>query len=96
VRKKENFLRKRVFCYQCVSVHQFVLIVPELVGVKSGNRYSSVLTQEQFKPYQRDQPPLALVLALADVDYFKAYNDSYGHPVGGRCLHALAELLDRW
>jgi len=46
-----------------------------------------------WKQHQRDQTPLAL--ALADVDYFKAYNDSYGHPAGDRCLRTLAELLNR-
>ncbi len=46
-----------------------------------------------WKQHQRDQTPLALL--LSDVDYFKAYNDSYGHPAGDCCLRTIAELLDR-
>ncbi|NVK54537.1 MAG: sensor domain-containing diguanylate cyclase [Alteromonadaceae bacterium] len=39
----------------------------------------------------RRRTPLAIL--LLDVDYFKQYNDNYGHSEGDRCLKQVAELL---
>lgn len=33
------------------------------------------------------------VIAMADIDYFKKINDTYGHNVGDYCLQKLAEIL---
>lgn len=40
----------------------------------------------------RNNSPLALI--MCDVDYFKPYNDHYGHPAGDRCLQQVAQLLE--
>ena len=35
----------------------------------------------------------SLCLIMADVDYFKGYNDAYGHVVGDHCLRQIAEAF---
>ncbi|GAB4361610.1 MAG: hypothetical protein Fur0042_31130 [Cyanophyceae cyanobacterium] len=40
---------------------------------------------------QRQGTPIALL--MCDVDYFKLYNDCYGHQMGDDCLVAVAEVL---
>jgi diguanylate cyclase (GGDEF)-like protein len=40
-------------------------------------------------------PPEAMVLALFDLDGFKAYNDSFGHPAGDDLLLRLGQALAR-
>jgi adenylate cyclase len=39
----------------------------------------------------RSQEPIALI--LCDVDFFKLYNDAYGHPQGDECLRQVAKAI---
>lgn len=61
-----------------------------LTGVSNRRHFDSVLAQEVARQRRSSAP---LVVALLDVDCFKAYNDSLGHQKGDECLKAVAQLL---
>lgn len=49
------------------------------------------LTQE-MRVSMRHQTPVSML--LLDVDYFKSYNDTFGHLAGDRCLNQVAQILN--
>lgn len=62
----------------------------ELTQVANRRFFNEYLHQEWQRMMQA-QLPLALI--LIDIDFFKLYNDTYGHPAGDACLTQVAEVL---
>lgn len=61
-----------------------------LTSIANRRHFDEVLAKE-WKRAQRMGEPLAL--AVVDVDWFKAYNDHYGHLAGDSCLQQVALAL---
>jgi diguanylate cyclase (GGDEF)-like protein/PAS domain S-box-containing protein len=61
-----------------------------LTGIANRRHFDAFLLSE-WRRATRTQRPLAL--AMLDVDWFKAYNDHYGHQAGDTCLQAVARVL---
>lgn len=56
------------------------------------NRHAfGILVDKLMAAYRRDPAPISFL--LADIDHFKAVNDSYGHRVGDRVLAQVAATL---
>jgi diguanylate cyclase (GGDEF)-like protein/PAS domain S-box-containing protein len=62
-----------------------------LTGVPNRRMFNTVLEKE-WASAQRTKTPLSLV--LLDIDYFKQYNDRYGHLQGDECLKRVGQILD--
>jgi diguanylate cyclase (GGDEF)-like protein len=61
-----------------------------LSGLANRRGFQSRLDFEWFKAQQCDSE---LSLLMIDVDHFKLFNDTYGHPEGDACLSRLGEIL---
>lgn len=59
----------------------------------ANRRYFEVYLQQEWQRLAREKKPLSLI--LCDVDYFKRYNDTYGHQAGDRCLQQVARVLSQ-
>lgn len=62
----------------------------ELTGLQNRRGFDEALLQE-VRAAQRDRIPLTLI--LCDIDFFKVYNDSFGHVAGDACLQRVATIL---
>lgn len=56
-------------------------------------RYFEEHFRREWERARRSRQPLTLM--LLDLDFFKSYNDRYGHPAGDLCLVEVAHLLSR-
>lgn len=62
----------------------------ELSGLGNRRLYMDVLTREWARA-RRSREPLSLI--SVDIDFFKRYNDSLGHPAGDRVLKIVSDVL---
>jgi diguanylate cyclase (GGDEF)-like protein len=61
-----------------------------LTQIANRRRFDERLGQE-WPRMKREQRPLSLI--LCDIDYFKQFNDTYGHQGGDDCLRRVAQVL---
>ncbi|MDD2610968.1 MAG: diguanylate cyclase [Giesbergeria sp.] len=61
-----------------------------LTGLANRRCFDEVLAEEWSRARRTGQP---LGLIMLDIDYFKRYNDHYGHVAGDHCLRQIAHIL---
>lgn len=71
---------------------QALVNVDELTQIGNRRHFDSCLRAE-WKHMSRDGSPISLI--LCDIDYFKVYNDTYGHQAGDSCLRSVAQAIAR-
>ncbi|WP_157203847.1 MULTISPECIES: diguanylate cyclase [unclassified Marinomonas] len=65
-------------------------IIDELTGLYNRRGFDAILSRE-FHNTQRDASYLNL--AILDIDYFKKFNDLYGHPAGDEALRKVSSVF---
>ncbi|MCK9389631.1 MAG: diguanylate cyclase [Sulfuritalea sp.] len=89
--KLEHRVAERTFELKAVNDRLAVLSLQDgLTGLANRRHFDDVLNAE-FLRLRRSGAPLSLI--MLDVDYFKKFNDTYGHPGGDECLRRVGELL---
>ncbi|KZZ46888.1 hypothetical protein A3759_05965 [Thalassolituus sp. HI0120] len=61
-----------------------------LTGLSNRRHFDEVIEREVLR-CRRDRSPMSLI--MLDVDFFKQYNDAYGHLEGDHCLQKIAALI---
>ncbi len=69
---------------------QKLALLDGLTSLANRRRFDEHLASE-WQRLARDRQPLSLI--LCDLDNFKRYNDSFGHPAGDRCLKEVSNAL---
>jgi diguanylate cyclase (GGDEF)-like protein len=77
-------------------VHQYKLLdqlahLDGLTEISNRRRFDEVFHKEWARSARNGSP---FSLAMIDVDYFKQYNDHYGHAMGDIALQKIAKALD--
>lgn len=65
-------------------------ITDSLTGLPNREAYNEKVYQEMIR-WERYQHPLSL--AVIDIDYFKKFNDNYGHQIGDKVLKVVSSAI---
>ena len=84
-------VRNQLYLKHYRDVLEHLSLVDGLTGTGNRRRFQTVLDQE-WRRAKRLAKPVSLI--MFDIDYFKKFNDHYGHPKGDDCLQRLAHLLE--
>jgi diguanylate cyclase (GGDEF)-like protein len=67
-------------------------ILDGLTGIHN-HRYFQEHLNKEWRRALRNKQPVSLI--MIDIDFFKNFNDSYGHPTGDECLKKVAQALQQ-
>ncbi len=85
--------QQTLLCQQLQSANQVLkhlVRFDDLTQIANRRWFNEYINQE-WQRMRREQTPLSLI--LCDIDFFKGFNDTYGHQAGDRCLRQVAQAM---
>lgn len=70
-----------------------LILVDGLTDIANRRHFDEFLEKEWLRN-MRDNKPVSLI--MGDIDFFKNYNDTYGHQAGDNCLKQVAAILNNF
>lgn len=67
-----------------------IAIIDTLTGLYNRNYFETIFSKE-VRRAKRDKKPLSML--MFDIDYFKQFNDTYGHQDGDKALKSVAHVI---
>lgn len=96
LRQRVRRLLRQAQLYRQLEVANYELhrlaTLDGLTQVANRRRFDEYLLQE-WRRMMREQSHLSLI--LCDIDFFKLYNDTYGHQAGDTCLRQVAAVIEK-
>ncbi|PZD72418.1 Phytochrome-like protein cph2 [Acaryochloris thomasi RCC1774] len=77
--------------HEQVQVLKTISFIDALTQIKNRLGFDQKLEQEWLRAIGNRT---SLSLIMIDIDYFKQFNDTYGHPEGDRCLKRVAQAIE--
>lgn len=68
-----------------------ILVITDSLTQAFNRRHMETLVHDEVERAQRYHQSTALI--ILDIDYFKAVNDNYGHPMGDKVLRRVSDIL---
>lgn len=75
-----------------IKRHNRTLLIENQIDALTG-LYNRRGIDENFRVLFKENPSFTGVVYLLDIDYFKKFNDQYGHQEGDQCLKQIATFL---
>jgi diguanylate cyclase (GGDEF)-like protein len=81
------------------ALGELKLYVEKAKKLSTRDSLTGLLNHGQFKQNlsaeikRNARQKVSISLAIIDIDYFKEFNDSYGHPKGDKCLKKISKLI---
>ena len=94
---RQNFLQQTLLALEKIQLRkmgeQLIVISRQdgLTNIANRRHFEESYKREWLRGFRHNQ---LLSVIFIDVDFYKHYNDAYGHQQGGKCLIALAQCIN--
>lgn len=89
-KSKEKIAYQKMELQKANKSLQLLSLKDPLTGLWNRRHYDNIIQIEWNRALRHKRP---ISLMLLDIDYFKAYNDCYGHKAGDECLIQVAQTI---